>query len=229
MPQDFIDPNSTMDRPCTQPASMSTNESDPICDQFIAAWKSGQKLRIEDFLSSASPPERNKLLMKLLLIELSFRRQNGESLTLDRYLTRFPNDHETVAKAFSQTDRAVDVNSTFSSARSFDLETHSFNTPQAALTVTHSSPICYRKVHKLGEGAFGAVWLAEDLELKRQVALKEPRPDRLPNAANIEIYLTEARMLASLDHPQIVPVYDVGRTLEGSIYFVSKLIEGTDL
>ena len=64
----------------------------------------------------------------------------------------------------------------------------------------------YRKIRELGSGAFGTVWLAEDLELRRQVALKEPRPERLREAADIETYLTEARVLASLDHPRIVPV-----------------------
>ncbi len=73
------------------------------------------------------------------------------------------------------------------------------------------------------------MWLAEDLELRRQVALKEPRADRLRTAADVEAYVAEARVLASLDHPHIVPVYDVGRTAEGSCYIVSKLIEGMDL
>jgi serine/threonine protein kinase len=87
----------------------------------------------------------------------------------------------------------------------------------------------YRKIRELGQGAFGTVWLAEDLELRRQVALKEPRADRLRTSFDIETYLAEARVLASLDHPHIVPVYDVGRTAEGSCYVVSKLIEGMNL
>ena len=87
----------------------------------------------------------------------------------------------------------------------------------------------YRRIRKLGEGAFGAVWLAEDLELRRQVAIKEPRRERLRDAADVEAYLAEARVLASLDHPHIVPVYDVGRTAEGSCYVVSKLVDGADL
>jgi serine/threonine protein kinase len=73
------------------------------------------------------------------------------------------------------------------------------------------------------------VWLAEDLELRRKVALKEPRAERLRDPADVETYLAEARVLASLDHPHIVPVYDVGRTAEGSCYVVSKLIDGTNL
>src|SRR5262249_13137854 len=46
---------------------------------------------------------------------------------------------------------------------------------------------------------------------------------------DVESYLAEARTLASLDHPGIVPVYDVGRTADGLCYLVSKFIEGSDL
>src|SRR5208282_4292224 len=46
---------------------------------------------------------------------------------------------------------------------------------------------------------------------------------------DVEAYLTEARTVASLDHPNIVPVHDVGRTDDGLCFVVSKLIEGSDL
>ncbi|MFM2092971.1 MAG: hypothetical protein RIS70_95, partial [Planctomycetota bacterium] len=81
----------------------------------------------------------------------------------------------------------------------------------------------------LGEGSYGQVWLAEDLELQRQVALKKPRGDWLRDANDIQTYLTEARVLASLDHSHIVPVFDAGHTADGSCYVVSKWIDGMDL
>jgi serine/threonine protein kinase/formylglycine-generating enzyme required for sulfatase activity len=87
----------------------------------------------------------------------------------------------------------------------------------------------YQKIRQLGAGAFGTVWLAEDTELGRPVAIKEPREDRISNGQNIETYRDEARILASLDHPNIVPVYDVGHSASGSCYFVSKWIDGLDL
>jgi serine/threonine protein kinase len=71
--------------------------------------------------------------------------------------------------------------------------------------------------------------MAEHLELGKLVAFKEPRADRFGSDAEIEAYLQEARVLASLDHPHIVPVYDAGRTAEGSCYVVSKYIDGMDL
>src|SRR5262249_54190272 len=52
---------------------------------------------------------------------------------------------------------------------------------------------------------------------------------RITREEDIEVYLAEARVLASLDHPGIVPVYDVGRTDDGQCYVVSKLIPGQDL
>jgi serine/threonine protein kinase len=70
----------------------------------------------------------------------------------------------------------------------------------------------YRVEKVLGEGGFGRVYKAQDTELQRWVAVKVPHPHRLAQADDVADYLTEARVLARLDHPHIVPVYDVGRT-----------------
>ena len=87
----------------------------------------------------------------------------------------------------------------------------------------------YRLLRLLGEGAFGRVHLGFDEELQRQVAIKVPTPERFQNPGDAELYLAEARTVATLDHPNIVPVYDVGRTADGSVYVVSKFIEGPTL
>jgi len=70
----------------------------------------------------------------------------------------------------------------------------------------------YRIQRKLGEGGYGTVHLAEDPELKRQVAIKIWHVRRAQPSADLTGTLEEARILAQLDHPAIVPVYDVGRT-----------------
>jgi serine/threonine protein kinase/formylglycine-generating enzyme required for sulfatase activity len=87
----------------------------------------------------------------------------------------------------------------------------------------------YRVVKLLGEGGFGAVYLAYDDELKRQVAIKVPHRHRIAKPEDAEAYLAEARTLASLDHPHIVPVHDVGRTEDGLCFMVTRFIQGTDL
>jgi serine/threonine protein kinase/formylglycine-generating enzyme required for sulfatase activity len=87
----------------------------------------------------------------------------------------------------------------------------------------------YRIIRRLGQGGFGRVYLARDDELDRLVAIKVPNPGRIASRGDVEAYLAEARILARLDHPNIVPVYDVGRTDDGHCYVVSRFIDGSDL
>ena len=87
----------------------------------------------------------------------------------------------------------------------------------------------YRVIRLLGRGGFGTVYLAQDDALRRPVAIKVPNPERVAGPEDVAVYLAEAQVLAQLDHPNIVPVYDVGRTDDGLCYVVSKYIEGTSL
>jgi hypothetical protein len=86
----------------------------------------------------------------------------------------------------------------------------------------------YRLERLVGQGGYGQVWRAFDEELHRPVAIKVPQPARRLGARQIDQLLAEARRVARLRHPGIVPVYDVVK--EGAAYFlVSDLIEGEDL
>ncbi len=87
----------------------------------------------------------------------------------------------------------------------------------------------YRIVRQLGQGGFGTVYLAHDDDLDRPVAIKVPNRERTTRTEDLEAFLIEAKILAKLDHPHIVPVFDVGRTEDGLCFVVSKLIEGNDL
>lgn len=87
----------------------------------------------------------------------------------------------------------------------------------------------YRIDSLLGEGGFGYVYRGFDEYLDRAVAVKVPRITLDAEARNIESYLKEARTLARLKHPRIVPVYDVGCPDDGPCFVVSELLEGGDL
>jgi formylglycine-generating enzyme required for sulfatase activity len=65
--------------------------------------------------------------------------------------------------------------------------------------------------------------------LLRQVAVKVPHRHRICQPGDADLYISEACLLANLDHPNIVPVYDIGRTQDGLPFVVSKLIEGRTL
>src|SRR5262249_3748879 len=87
----------------------------------------------------------------------------------------------------------------------------------------------YRVERLLGEGGFGLVYLARDEQLDRLVGVKVPQPVGLALPADAEPYLKEARLVAGLDHPHIVPVYDVGGSDEFPCFAVSKFIDGSTL
>jgi serine/threonine protein kinase len=87
----------------------------------------------------------------------------------------------------------------------------------------------YRVTAELGRGSFGVVYQGYDDQLRREVALKVPHRHRVARPEDVEAYLTEARTLAALDHPHIVPVYDAGHTEDGLCFVVSKFIAGSDL
>jgi eukaryotic-like serine/threonine-protein kinase len=87
----------------------------------------------------------------------------------------------------------------------------------------------YRIIRRLGEGGFGRVYLAHDDDLDRPVAIKVPNPGRTTRAQDREAFLVEAKVVARLDHPNIVPIFDLGRAEDGLCFVVSKLVEGSDL
>lgn len=87
----------------------------------------------------------------------------------------------------------------------------------------------HRLVRPIGSGSFGTVWLGFDTQLKRPVAIKLPRRDRFSSQKQRDLFLSEAQTVAQLDHPNIIPIYDVGETKDGEIYLVSRFVAGNDL
>src|SRR5262245_47408101 len=85
----------------------------------------------------------------------------------------------------------------------------------------------YRVERLLGTGGFGRVFLAHDDQLQRLVAIKVPHRTLVSRPQDAGPYLAEARTVALLDHPHIVPVFDVGGTDNCPFFFVSKYVEGT--
>lgn len=81
----------------------------------------------------------------------------------------------------------------------------------------------------IGRGGMGAVYLARQMELNRDVAIKILPPAAGHDFAFAERFRHEARTLAQLRHPGIVTVYESGEAEDGHLYFVMELVDGQDL
>jgi WD40 repeat protein/tRNA A-37 threonylcarbamoyl transferase component Bud32 len=83
-------------------------------------------------------------------------------------------------------------------------------------------------VDTVGTGSFGTVYMARDPELDRVVAVKVPRAGILSSSDAIQRFLREARSVAQLHHPSIVPVHEVGQQ-DGMPYLVTDFVHGLTL
>ncbi|MCA8943671.1 MAG: protein kinase, partial [Planctomycetes bacterium] len=87
----------------------------------------------------------------------------------------------------------------------------------------------YELVERVGAGAMGAVYRARDRELDRDVAVKLLRHDLFVDDRAEQRFLREARSLAAVDHPHVVPIHDRGKTDEGVLFLVMAWIPGPSL
>ncbi|MDA1166238.1 MAG: SUMF1/EgtB/PvdO family nonheme iron enzyme, partial [Planctomycetota bacterium] len=191
-----------------------------LADQNLR-WITDQPLKVEEYLARlpelADDPD---IKLQLAVGEFQARQAAGTEPNIDGYTSRFGDISDQLRSRLSelasgengQEDRFIPTKTDISDQ-----------------TVGYGQLGRYRLERILGEGAFGRVYLAYDEELQRQVAIKVPTAERFQKPEDAEQYLAEARTVASLDHPHIVPVHDVGRTDDGSIYVVSKFIEGCTL
>jgi ABC-type branched-subunit amino acid transport system substrate-binding protein len=86
----------------------------------------------------------------------------------------------------------------------------------------------YRVDSPVGRGGMGVVYRATDLSLERPVALKLVAPELAEDERFRARFLREPRIAASLDHPNVIPIYEAGEH-EGQLYLAMRFVEGSDL
>jgi serine/threonine-protein kinase PpkA len=87
----------------------------------------------------------------------------------------------------------------------------------------------YRIERLLGQGGMACVYLATQESLGRQVSIKVMTPERAPSEDMIRRFEQETRVIAQLDHPHIVSIFEVGRTTDGHLYFSMPFLPHGDL
>src|SRR5688572_1416830 len=86
----------------------------------------------------------------------------------------------------------------------------------------------YTFIKELARGGMGTVYLAEDTELNRQVAIKVLSATEISDDLRRRM-IREAQIIARLEHPGIVPVHDVGVLADGRVFYAMKLVRGVRL
>jgi serine/threonine-protein kinase len=87
----------------------------------------------------------------------------------------------------------------------------------------------YRLIDPLGEGGMGAVYIAEHLGLKKEVALKMVRPEHAGNAGLAARFAREAMVTSQVEHPNVISALDFGTLDDGTAYLVTQLVRGESL
>jgi tetratricopeptide (TPR) repeat protein len=218
---------------------------DAACDRFEAAWRAGERPRIEAFLCQLSGPTQPRLFHDLLDLEIDLRVQSGEQPDRRFYHNRFPQHEDIIDAVFAARD-----GSTTSRPRSeilgspketverrnvddtyrFQFDGGSKTDPECdeAAQPTRRVIAGYEILGELGRGGMGVVHRARQTALGRLVALKLIRSAEFATTDELSRFQNEAEAVARLDHPHIVPIYEVGQH-RGLRFFSMKLIAGVSL
>jgi serine/threonine protein kinase len=183
-----------------------------ICEQFEAAFKASRPLAIEQLLVGWDEPERSKLLSELLLIELVNVGAKGQTLTPQIYQQRFPEHRHVVTDVF---DRWLGSRLTVGSDE----------VVEDALVMQSQ----FGQLRRHAEGGLGVVFRADDRRLSREVAVKFIRSTLASDTESRNRFRLEAEITSRLEHPGIVPIYGLGDTADGELFYAMRFIRGQTL
>ena len=221
---------------------------DEAGDRFEDAWAAGRRPAIEPYLAEVPEPERPLLLGELLRLELEYRRRDGETPRPAEYLGRFSDHSAVVQDAFADTpepaphgegtdahSRATPPDQGRASGVEPPPDAGSRATPEQVTEPGTAAPAArrpaiagYEILGELGKGGMGVVYQARDLRLRRLVALKMIRAGAYATPAELARFRAEAEVQASLQHPNIVQIFEVGAA-EECPYITQEYVDGGGL
>jgi serine/threonine protein kinase len=201
-------------------------------------WEQGRQVSLETYLE-AMPVlgTRETVSPDLILAEYRARARFGAMPDLSQYEERFPHQSGILRKLIDQQSQDPQTGSLLGQIDQMMGEPQ--NAPLSKVRAPKMQTRLpkrfgrYRLVKLLGRGAMGTVYLVHDTQLGRQVALKVPHfrweeGGTRPEHRDLDRFYREVRVAATLDHPNLCPVYDAGE-IDGIPYLVMAYIKGRPL
>jgi serine/threonine protein kinase len=189
---------------------------DALCANFSLLCGGG-RTSVEKYLAAkylegiGGAQEREEIVRNLLAVEIEQRRKNYERPSPEEYRQRFPGYDVVVDGLFGQPFPGGKAQLPSSA-------------DEGGITGGR-----FRILRLHAEGGLGAVYIAHDAELNREVALKEVKDEHADNVQCRSQFLLEGQVTGSLEHPGIVPVYSLNYHPDSRPYYAMQLIRGESL
>jgi serine/threonine protein kinase len=147
----------------------------------------------------------------------------GEDIPAEQLCADWPELLDEVRRAVQKLKRAKPVGASLADTISDG------STPPKPSAVEEEAGLRFRILRPHDEGGQGDVFIARDEELDREVALKEIKPDFVHDEQYRGRFILEAKITGGLEHPGIVPVYSLGRHVDGRPFYAMRFIKGETL
>jgi tetratricopeptide (TPR) repeat protein len=204
---------------------------DDVLDQQSERWKHGDRALVEDYLARYPALEADaESVLDLIYQEILLRRGLGESPGPEEYTQRFPAWTDALIRQFA-VDDAMQPADDAAEYGVLGREAHAGKVSLDANRSEHASQNDidgYEVLEVLGRGGMGVVFKARDIRLGRIVAIKMIADGQHAGQGQLERFLSEAAVVARVQHPHIIQVHAIGEHL-GRPYFSLEFAEGGSL